>query len=101
MKQQVQKLITRHNRLYTKKNRFSDTVENIISETAVETGMPRDAVANVIAAQFMMIRDVINSTSKQTIESFETYKSIRLIYFGTFLASERKYNGMVKAIKDV
>ncbi len=101
MKPRIEKLITRHKKLYTRKNRFSDTIENVISETAVDTGLPRDMVANVVAAQFMMTRDVINSTSKQVIESFEEYESVRLIYFGTFLASERKYTSMIKAIENV
>lgn len=105
MKEEVERLLVRHNRLYKRRTELSPALESIIDEVAVELGVTKDAIVQIVMAQFKMVSDVIRLAEREENETppFEEFKSIRLIYFGTFLPSKSKYTKMVKRnkLKDV
>jgi len=80
---------------------FSASIEGIVDKVKEETGVEKEVIYKVVAAQFGMVRDVIaNSDDKKGSKNlkFENFKSVRLIYLGAFMPSKSKFNKVKKAL---
>lgn len=102
MKEEVERLLQRHNRLYKRRIELSNALDIIAEEVAIELNVTKNAVIQAITAQFKMVGDVIRLAERINEEQipFENFKSIRLIYFGTFLPSKRKHEKVIEILKN-
>lgn len=101
MNQKVQKLLAEHKKLFKYRSTFSSALENIINEVSKETGYSKKVIYQIVSAQFLMIKDTISTSDPQkSVEDldFDNYKSIRLIYLGSFVPSKNKFNKVKRAL---
>ena len=102
MTPELKRLLEKHNKIYKVRRPFSPSIENIISKVREQTGLDKDSIYQIISSQFRMIQETIyDSSDKSGLDTlaFENYKSIRLIYLGTFEPSKNKFNRVVKLLK--
>lgn len=102
MTPELQKLLEKDDKVYKIRRPFSPSLRNIIDKIREETGVDKNIIYQVISSQFRMVQETIyTSSDKSGLETmhFENYKSIRLIYLGTFEPSENKFNKVVKLLK--
>lgn len=101
MNQKVKKLLEEHKKLFKYRSTFSSTLENIINEVSRNTGHSKKIIYQIVSAQFLMVKDtIVTSDPQKSIDNlnFDNYKSIRLIYLGSFVPSKNKFNKVKKAL---
>jgi hypothetical protein len=100
MNKELEELLKKHNRIYKSKRLLSQELESLIDQIFLETNIPKNTIRQIVSSQFSLINDVISSTKVDKKDykkaKFTDYKSIRLIYLGTFKPSFTKFMRLKK-----
>jgi len=103
MNLKIKKLLDRHNNEFKIRRNFNPSFERIINVVKEDTDISKKAIYQIVAAQFLMLKDtMMTSTEQEGLKdlTFEKYKSMRFIYLGAFVPSKNKFKKLIKKIKE-
>lgn len=86
----LSKIIDRHNKYKPATAYLQKEVEDELTKLSIELGMTKEEIRSIWVSQFRFVRDATSVCKKPTDEDFtlDTYRSIRLPYFGKFEAKK-------------
>jgi nucleoid DNA-binding protein len=68
--------------------------DKIIKDLSLRNNIPVKDVEQIVNSQFLFVKNVMESAVKDEVE---TFKTIKLLSFGKFLANDKMINHIIKS----
>jgi len=95
MNKELEELLKKHDRVFKSKGLLAQELELTIDKLYLELKIPKNVIRQIVSSQFSLVNNVISSTKVDKKDygkaKYSDYKSVRLIYLGTFKPSLTKF----------